>query len=98
MTLCYVSLLSLAFRKRARFRWLNLVPLVMYAADIAENLNHHAMAGSFPELSPTRLAIGPLLSLVKYALITLLPLVAAIGFLSYRRTPDPRESTAKKSF
>lgn len=85
LTLCYISVLSLAFRKAARFRWLNLVPLIMYASDIAENLNHYAMAETFPDLSPARLAVGPMLSLVKYALITAVPLVAAIGFLARRR-------------
>jgi hypothetical protein len=85
LTLCYISLLSIAFRRFARFHWFNLLPVVMYAADVAENLNHYAMAGSFPELSVSRLAIGPVLSLVKYALITLLPLVAVVGFVANRR-------------
>jgi hypothetical protein len=85
LTLFYSSLLSLAFRERPRLRWMNLLPLVMYAADVAENLNHFAMAGSFPELSPARLTLGPVLSLTKYVLITALPLVAAMGFVSRRR-------------
>jgi hypothetical protein len=80
----YSSLLSLAFPTRRPWSWLNLLPLVMYACDMLENINHFTMAGSFPDLPAWQLAVGPFLSLLKYVLITELPLVALIGFWSNR--------------
>lgn len=85
LTVFYTALLSLAFRQGTRFAWLNLVPLLMYACDIGENINHFTMAGSYPLLPPLQLQIGPWLSLVKYLLITGLPLVAFAGFIYNRR-------------
>jgi hypothetical protein len=84
----YTGLLSLAFPQGARWAWLNLLPLVMYLADMTENLNHFAMAANYPELMPAQLTIGPYLSLLKYMLITSLPMFALMGFawrLSKRR-------------
>jgi hypothetical protein len=80
LTIFYSALLSLAFPARGRLSWLNLLPLAMYACDILENINHFTMAGSFPNLPAWQLAVGPLLSLFKYILITLLPLLALLGF------------------
>ena len=88
LTLCYVSLLSLAFRPGSRWTWVNLLPFVMYASDVAENLNHFAMAGSYPVLSPFSLTWGPSFSATKYALMTLLPVLALAGF-AVRATRRP---------
>jgi hypothetical protein len=85
LTIFYSSLLSLAFR-RGKWGWLNLLPLVMYASDMSENVNHFLMAGSYPKLPPFQLTVGPFLTLLKYILITGLPILALFGFWSQRRS------------
>lgn len=80
LTLCYISMMSLACPPGSRRAWVNLLPLVMYASDAAENLNHFSMAGSYPVLSPFSLGWGPWFSGVKYATMTILPLLALAGF------------------
>lgn len=79
LTLCYISMLSLAFRPGSRWRWVNLLPLLMYASDVAENLNHFSMAGSYPRLSLFSLTWGPWFSGAKYAIMTVLPGLALVG-------------------
>jgi hypothetical protein len=83
LTVFYSSLLSLAFRK-GKWVWVNLLPLVMYVSDMAENVNHFVMAGSYPRLSTLQLTVGPFVSLLKYVLITALPVLALFGFWSAR--------------
>jgi hypothetical protein len=80
LTIFYTALLSLAFPQNSHGRALNLAPLLMYVADMMENINHFTMAGSYPDLLGWQITIGPLLSLVKYVLITTLPLIALVGF------------------
>jgi hypothetical protein len=81
LAIFYSGLLSLAFPQGKRWAWLNIVPLVMYFCDMAENINHYSMAGSFPNLLPIQLQVGPLLSLSKYVFITGLPILALLGFI-----------------
>lgn len=81
----YAALLSIAYppsRRGARF---NLIPLWMWAFDAAENLNHFTMAATYPSLSPFQLAFGPTLTLIKYVLITGLPMLALVGFATKHR-------------
>jgi hypothetical protein len=85
LAIFYIALLSLAFPQGRRLAWFNLLPLLMYASDMSENLNHYAMAGSYPDVTPWQLSLGPFISLLKYLLITLLPILALIGFWINRR-------------
>lgn len=85
LSLCYAVLLSLAFPRGSRFDQLTLLALAMYLADVAENLNHFAMAGSYPFIWGPQLVFGPVLSLIKYGLVTVLPLVIIVGFLTRQR-------------
>ena len=88
LTLCYISMLSLAFRPDSHWGWLNMLPIAMYASDLAENINHFTMAGSFPNLSNFSLTWGPWFSGTKYAVMTVLPLIALLGAaLQARRHP-----------
>ena len=77
----YAGLLSLAFPRPSSFSWLNTLPIAMWLSDAAENLNHFYMAGSYPELPEINLLAGPYLTLVKYLLITFLPVLALAGFV-----------------
>lgn len=82
LSLCvfYAAMLSLAFPPGRRGAWVNLLPIAMWACDAAENLNHFTMAASYPQLPSAQLAFGPALTLVKYMLITGLPILALAGF------------------
>ena len=84
LSVFFVSLLSLGFPPGSRHTRLNLLPIGMYFFDMFENLNHFTMAGSYPHLPEVQLAIGPILTFFKYALMTVLPLLALIGFFRQR--------------
>jgi hypothetical protein len=94
LTIFYTALLSLAFPIGKRWAWFNLLPLIMYACDMLENINHYTMAGRFPDLPVWQLQIGPILSLVKYILITALPMLALIGFWLKRKPVPNGEASA----
>ena len=85
LSIFYAALLSLAFPQGRSLSWLNLTAIPLYLSDVAENLNHFLMAGSYPSLPPLQLAIGPYLSLIKYLLITGLPVLTLIGFWLNRK-------------
>lgn len=93
LTIFYTALLSLAFPAGRRWAWLNLLPLIMYGCDALENLNHFSMARSFPDLPMWQLQIGPILSFVKYVLITALPMLALIGFWIKRKQERSAEAS-----
>jgi hypothetical protein len=80
LSLFYTALLSLAFPRPNRLAWINVMPIVMWLFDVAENLNHYYMAGIYPDLPALNLLVGPYLTLIKYVLITSLPMVALAGF------------------
>lgn len=87
LSVFYCSLLSLAFRAPARLAWLNVLPLLMWLMDLAENVNHFVMAGSYPHLSAFSLGWGPVFTGLKYVLILgLLPL-AGLGFVFRAKRP-----------
>lgn len=85
LSIFYSSLLSLSFSQNSRFKRLNLLPVGMYIFDVAENINHFSMAGSYPDLPAAQLFFGPIFTLMKYVLITGLPLLALVGFFLKRR-------------
>jgi hypothetical protein len=76
-----------------RWAWFNLFPLIMYACDMLENINHYSLAGSFPDLPAWQLQVGPVLSLIKYILITALPPLALVGFWC-KRKPVPNRGAS----
>jgi len=87
LSVFYCSLLSLAFPTGSRLGRLNLLPIILYASDAAENLNHFSMATSYPDLPDLQLTVGPVLSAVKYGLVTALPSIALLGFILRRKSP-----------
>lgn len=95
LTLCYISMLSLAFPPGTRWGWLNLLPFVMYVSDMAENTNHFAMAGSYPDLSDFSLTWGPWFSASKYVVMTVLPLIALIGAAGRTRRLSASKATTR---
>jgi hypothetical protein len=84
LSILYCALLSLAFPRNSQWARLNLLACLMYCTDVAENLNHFAMAAQFPELAPASLWLGPALSFLKYGFICALPFIALAGFVRRR--------------
>ena len=93
LTLFYIGLLSLAFPRNSRFALLNLLPILLYFSDAAENLNHFMMAKLYPNLPSFSLQFGPVFTFVKWVLIGGLLVLAIIGFatkaMNRRTKTDP---------
>jgi hypothetical protein len=70
------------------------ISTIMFASDMLENTNHYSLAGSFPDLPSWRLQVGPVLSFIKYILITALPLLALVGFWCKRKPVPTREASS----
>lgn len=80
LTICYISFLSLAFRGNSKIAWINITPILMWLMDMSENINHFAMAGSYPNLSGFSLTCGPWFTFIKWVLIIVLPLIGGLEF------------------
>lgn len=80
LSLFYIGLLSLAFPRSSRFAPLNLLPILLYFSDAAENLNHFIMATHYPNLPAFSLQFGPAFTYIKWVLIIGLLVLAVIGF------------------
>jgi hypothetical protein len=63
------------------------ISTIIFVSDMLENINHYSLAGSFPDLP------GPVLSLIKYILITALPPLALVGFWC-KRKPVPNRGAS----
>lgn len=81
LTICYISFLSLAFRANSKIAWINTLPIIMWLMDMAENIDHFSMAGSFPHLSDFSLTYGPWFTFIKWILIMALPITGSLEFL-----------------
>lgn len=82
LTVFFVAALSLAFPVHSRWSLLNLLPLIMYGFDIAENVNHFIMATVWPTQPWLVWSAGPLWTFGKYALVTLCGLLLLAGIAS----------------
>jgi hypothetical protein len=52
----------------------------MRFGDISENINHAMMAGTYLQLASWQLQVGRYISLLKYLLMRLLPVLASTSF------------------
>jgi hypothetical protein len=80
ISLLYVSFLALAFPPASAFDWVSILGLAGWPFDLAENINHYSMAGSYPRLANSALAVGPIFTLIKWILAAVLPLIGIAGF------------------
>ena len=80
ISLLYVSFLALAFPPPSPFAWVAITGLAGWPFDMAENINHYRLAGSYPRLSKSALAVGPMFTLIKWSLAVVLPLIGAAAF------------------
>jgi hypothetical protein len=68
------------------------ISTIMFASDMPENIKHYSLAESLPDLPSWQLQVGPVLSLIKYILITALPVLALVRFWSERKPVPNREA------
>lgn len=76
-SLATASLLLIAFPPQSGLGWLCVLAIPAWLCDIAENITHFRMAGSYPNLSPLALKIGPLFTGAKWA-FAIFPLPVAL--------------------
>lgn len=80
-SLATASLLLIAFPPASGWAWLCSLALPSWLFDVAENVTHFQMAGSYPKLSPVAVKFGPYFTGAKWA-FAILPLpVAAVGLV-----------------
>jgi hypothetical protein len=64
-SLATASLMLIAFPPASGWAWLCLIPVLSWLFDVAGNLTHFQMAGSYPSLSSAALKFGPLFTRAK---------------------------------
>jgi len=80
-SLATASLLLIAFPPPSGWAWLGVIALLSWLFDVAENINHFQMAGSYPDLSSVPVKLGPLFTRLKW-IFALTPLpIALIGLV-----------------
>ena len=81
-SLAIASLMLLAFPPASGWAWLCVIAAPSWLFDVAENVTHFCMAGSYPNLSPVAVRLGPLFTLAKWV-FAIIPLpIAAHGFVA----------------
>jgi hypothetical protein len=80
-SLATASLVLIAFPPASGWAGLCLIALLSWLFDVAENITHFQMAGSFPSLSPVALKFGPLFTCAKW-MFAIMPLpIALVGLV-----------------
>ncbi len=80
-SLAIASLMLIAFPPSSRWAWLCIIAAPSWLFDVAENITHFQMAGSYPNLSSAAVRFGPLFTRLKWA-FAIIPLpIASVGLL-----------------
>jgi hypothetical protein len=82
-SLATASLLLIAFPPTSGWAWLCLLAAPAWLFDIAENVTHFNMAGSYPNLPAVAVRLGPVFTGAKW-LFAILPLPIALVGLALR--------------
>ncbi len=82
-SLTTASLLLIAFPPTSGWEWFYVIALPAWLFDVAENVNHFQMAGSYPSLSSSALKFGPLWTYAKWV-FAIVPLLIALAGLVYQ--------------
>jgi hypothetical protein len=78
-SLAIASLMLIAFPPTSGWAWLCVIAAPSWLFDVAENITHFQMAGSYPNLSSAAVKFGPLFTRAKWA-FAIIPLpIALIG-------------------
>lgn|GEM_PF-3414940 len=80
-SLTTASLMLIAFPPTSGWVWLCVIAVPAWLFDVAENVTHFQMAGSYPSLSSIALKFGPLWTRAKWA-FAIVPLpIALVGLI-----------------
>jgi hypothetical protein len=80
-SLALASLMLIAIPPHSGWAWLGVVAAPSWLFDVAENITHFRMAGSYPQLAPAAVRFGPLFTRFKWV-FAILPLpMAVVGFM-----------------
>jgi hypothetical protein len=80
-SLAIASLMLIAFPLASGWAWLCVIATPSWLFDVAENITHFEMAGSYPNLSPVAVRFGPLFTRLKWV-FAIIPLpIALIGLV-----------------
>jgi hypothetical protein len=82
-SLATASLMLIAFPPGSGWAWLCLIALLSWLFDVAENITHFQMAGSYPNLSSVALTFGPLFTRAKWV-FAIMPLPIALVSLVFQ--------------
>jgi hypothetical protein len=82
-SLATASLMLIAFPPGSGWAWLCFFAALSWAFDVAENITHFRMAGSYPRLSAVALRFGPLFTRAKWV-FAIVPLPVALAGLAFR--------------
>jgi hypothetical protein len=80
-SLTIASFMLIAFPPTSGWAWLSVIAVPSWLFDVAENLTHFRMAGSYPNLSPLTLRLGPLFTRAKWV-FAIMPLpIGVLGLV-----------------
>jgi hypothetical protein len=82
-SLTIASLMLIAFPPASGWAWLCVLAVPSWLSDIAENITHFQMAGSYPNLSAAAVRFGPSFTRAKWA-FAIIPLPVALAGLVIR--------------
>jgi hypothetical protein len=82
-SLTIASLMRIAFPPTSQWAWLWVIAVPSWLFDVAENITHFQMAGSYPNLSPVAVKFGPLFTRAKWG-FAIMPLPIALVGLVFR--------------
>ena len=79
-SLATASLMLIVFPPGSGWAWLCAIAVLSWLCDIAENITHFRMAGSYPSLSEAALRYGPLFTRAKWVFAIMPLLLVSAGF------------------
>jgi hypothetical protein len=80
-SLAIASIMLIAFPPTSGWAWICVIAVPSWLFDLAENITHFRMAGSYPNLSPNAVKFGHLFTLAKWA-SAMIPLpIALVGLV-----------------
>jgi hypothetical protein len=82
-SLAIASLLLIAFPPTSGWAWLCVIAVPSWLFDVAENITHFQMAGSYPNLSSVAVTFGPLFTRAKWV-FAIIPLPIAVVGLAFQ--------------
>jgi hypothetical protein len=87
-SLAIASLMLIAFPPTSDWAWLCLIAVSSWLFDLAENITHFQMAGSYPNLSSAAIKFGPSFTRSKW-IFAIIPLPIALVGLVFRYLHGP---------